>query len=1189
MDSSDSDRDPVEELAEEFVARYRRGERPVLVEYTDRFPQWADRIRALFPALVVMENVRPDPAIDPGGRHGERGAAESGLKRLGDYRILREVGRGGMGIVYEAEQESLGRHVALKVLPAQALLDPRHLQRFKREARAAARLHHTNIVPVHGVGEQDGMHYFVMQLIHGQGLDQVLVELTRLRRGRQPDAPGPAAEAAHPSDERGGELCALAVARSLLHPASPRTQAARPDGPPLPAGQEDSGSQTGVHLPGQAEGSTWTETGWQYWYSVAHIGIQVADALAYAFSQGVLHRDIKPSNLLLDTRGTVWVTDFGLAKAETEHDNVTHTGDVVGTLRYMAPERFSGKADVRSDVYALGLTLYELVTLRPAFDETDRGKLIAQVMHDQPPALREVEPAVPRDLETIVLKAIAREVDQRYQTPGELADDLRCFLNDRPITARRQNVAQRGWRWCRRNPAMAFLTAMVAVLLSAVTAGSWVALWRLQHEQEQTVTQLKRAENAEKDGRKRLHESYLALAQARRWSRKPGRHFQSLEVLQAAAAICPSLELRNEAIACIPLVDLRFHRSLELKPIPQQRQWELDPSWEHYAAGDDKGNIIIRRVADAREVARLLIPGEPSAVSFLRFSPCGKYLYAGYELPKSAAAMGPYGAYKPREPTAKPIVQNIVWNWREGRTVLTLAELARSSISFSPDGRHLAVGTCEPDGTILLCDLMSEKKVKRVSGNQLQSPQLVFHPLSRVVAFTAWRGPTIRVRDLDSGEIVATYEQPAPVWDFAWSPAGTVLAATQNRSIWLWDYRTHKCRARLDGHQDVVTRCAFNHRGDLLASHGKDGMTRLWDVVSGKELISMPGAFINFSADDRFLAYSNLEQVGMWEVATGRECRALYCPSPKGEGPRSVAFQPGGRLLSTTHDDGIRMWDGAGKEVVHLPAVNSRAAVFDPSGDWLFTSDYYHIRRWPLTDKPEGGVGVGPPQLLDMSSWGDSQAVSLSGDGQYLAFLSTWSLPFIRDLNDPRMRVRLDGNPRVSSVAISPDGQWGATGSQNGSEIKVWDARTGKLVREMPAGRDGAGLFSPDGKWLVITSHGAGTHICEVGTWKVRHALNKLRSNGMAISKDSFLLALSYEIGTVVLIDLMTGREIAKLPAPNPLPIGGMCFSDDGALLAAACSNHHTIQLWNLRSIRARLRAMNLDWEPAPDARRDRR
>jgi serine/threonine protein kinase len=478
MDPSDSDRDPVEELAEEFVERYRRGERPSLEEYTKRYPEQAERIRALFPALVVMEKVRPEPT-DGWKADVESSAAAAQPQRLGDYRILRELGRGGMGVVYEAEQESLGRHVALKVLPAHALLDPRYLQRFRREARAAARLHHSNIVPVHGVGEQDGLHYYVMQLVQGQGLDQVLAELKRLRQARQAPAAGPAEQES-----------AAAVARSLL---SGQFAAA------APAGDSGSSTVTCGSLPTHAQGSSLTEAGWPYWYSVARIGIQVADALGHASSQGILHRDVKPSNLLLDTCGSVWVTDFGLAKVQTDGDDLTHTGDVVGTLRYMAPERFAGQADIRSDLYALGLTLYELLTLRSAFDETDRNRLIAQVMHETPSRPRKIDPAIPRDLETIVLKAIAREPAQRYQTPAELVEDLQRFVEDRPIKARRLGLVQLGWRWCRRNPMLAELAAgLFAVLL----AGSVVSTW-----QAVRATRAREAEAARAEGEKKAKET----------------------------------------------------------------------------------------------------------------------------------------------------------------------------------------------------------------------------------------------------------------------------------------------------------------------------------------------------------------------------------------------------------------------------------------------------------------------------------------------------------------------------------------------------------------------------------------------------------------------------------------------------------------------------------------------------------
>src|SRR5215471_6571867 len=176
-ESSSSERDPVEELAEEFLARYRCGERPALSEYTNRYPQWADKIRSLFPLLIDMEAARLAREEGPHSAAGALLCEDPKLDRLGDHQVLREVGRGGMGIVYEAVQVSLGRHVALKVLPRHALLDPCHLQRFQREAKSAARLHHTNIVPVYGVGDENGLHYYVMQFIQGQSLDAVLQEV----------------------------------------------------------------------------------------------------------------------------------------------------------------------------------------------------------------------------------------------------------------------------------------------------------------------------------------------------------------------------------------------------------------------------------------------------------------------------------------------------------------------------------------------------------------------------------------------------------------------------------------------------------------------------------------------------------------------------------------------------------------------------------------------------------------------------------------------------------------------------------------------------------------------------------------------------------------------------------------------------------------------------------------------------
>jgi serine/threonine-protein kinase len=463
-----TDREPIEQLAEEWRERWRRGEVFTADEYIARHPDLVNDIRELFPAIELMEQLKPPPgdltgaatvAPSPLPVAGER------LDRLGEYRILREIGRGGMGVVYEAEQESLGRRVALKVLPAGVAQRASYLERFRREARAAAKLHHTNIVPVFGVGEENGTCYYAMQYIQGQPLDVVLEEVKRLR-----GVPGNAAS---------GPL-ACSVAESLLADRFPEAEPAAADGPAPPPTPR---SAISAHV------------GSSYYRRVALLGLQTAEGLAHAHGQGILHRDIKPSNLLLDLHGTVWITDFGLAKAE-DSANLTQSGDIVGTLRYMAPERFEGKADARSDIYAVGLTLYELLALRPAFEGTDRASLIGRITSETPAPLRLRVPDVPRDLETIVLKAMAREPAARYASAADLAEDLRRFLENRPIKARRISTVERLRRWCRRNPTQASLAASVLALLIVIAAGASLTAVHFQQLADKETAAHQRAQEA---------------------------------------------------------------------------------------------------------------------------------------------------------------------------------------------------------------------------------------------------------------------------------------------------------------------------------------------------------------------------------------------------------------------------------------------------------------------------------------------------------------------------------------------------------------------------------------------------------------------------------------------------------------------------------------------------------------------
>lgn len=400
MTDSEGERDLLDLLAEEFAENCRRGTPTPISEYESRYPERATEIREVLHAVELMERLR-------GGKlraiNADQALDGFDSRILGDFRIVREIGRGGMGVVYEAEQISLGRRVALKILPRNSPFGSARLQRFQREAQAAARLHHTNIVPLLGIGDAEGIHFIVMQFIEGRGLDAVVREWS-------------------------------AEAKQETPAKSPPRDRVR---------------------------------------TVAQIGVQAAEAIQYAHDQGILHRDIKPANILIDAHGDAWITDFGLAKLAQE-DHLTRTGDIVGTLAYMAPERFHSQGDARSDVYSLGLTLYELLTLEVAFQDRDPSRLIQRICEGQAPLPRALNPAIPADLETIVLKAIAREPEHRYASAGAIAEDLKRFLEDRPILARRASAAEQLVRWCRRNRAVAALgtTAAASLLVAAVTG--WV-------------------------------------------------------------------------------------------------------------------------------------------------------------------------------------------------------------------------------------------------------------------------------------------------------------------------------------------------------------------------------------------------------------------------------------------------------------------------------------------------------------------------------------------------------------------------------------------------------------------------------------------------------------------------------------------------------------------------------------------
>jgi serine/threonine protein kinase len=459
----------------EYMQELEAGEKPDRQQWLARYPDLRDPLAQCLEGLDILHQAAPlgqSPLL--GGLLTAAQAGESlPPNPVGDFQIVREIGRGGMGIVYEAIQLSLGRRVAMKVLPFAATFDSKQLQRFRQEAQAAAQLHHTNIVPVYAVGCERGIHYYAMQLIEGHSLDFVIRQLQQ--------EPGKSSEFGRRNSEGGG-------------PSSERTT---PN-----SSSADTLGRLSAHFSTLRTGRDRGP-----FRFAAHAMAQAAEALEYAHQQGIIHRDVKPANLLIDVRGNVWITDFGLAHFRVD-SGLTQTGDLLGTVRYMSPEQASGQRvvlDHRTDVYSLGATFYELLTLQPVFDGNSRQSLLMQVLNRDPRPLRAIDRSIPAELETIVLKALAKAPADRYATAQELADDLHRFLRDEPIRARRPSPLEHVRKWARRHPAViGSVVLMMFLLLLVSLLSNWL------------ITQANnRANVALKEERLRSEEAEERFGQAR--------------------------------------------------------------------------------------------------------------------------------------------------------------------------------------------------------------------------------------------------------------------------------------------------------------------------------------------------------------------------------------------------------------------------------------------------------------------------------------------------------------------------------------------------------------------------------------------------------------------------------------------------------------------------------------------------
>jgi serine/threonine protein kinase len=517
---------------QQYLEALEAGAAPTREVFLAEHPDISQQLASCLDGLALVHEAAR--SIKDLGIHDGPLTADELKLPLGDFRVLREIGRGGMGIVYEAVQLSLGRRVALKVLPLAASLDPKHLQRFKNEAQAAAALHHTNIVPVYAVGAERGVHYYSMQLIDGYSLADLIDHRRQLlRKSVAPDSAGDQpTERFRPvrppiPDYPGPELAPAKgkVGGTTAKPGFHDVTEAYIAPPPIIDVVTPSAAATKTKERSSTIRTASERNTSAYFRTIADLIRQAALALDHAHQSGVIHRDIKPANLLLDERGNLWVTDFGLAQFQANMQ-LTRTGDMLGTLRYMSPEQASGDRvvlDHRTDIYSLGVTLYELLTLEPAIDGDEPHTLLRRVIDQEPRSPRVHDKHIPPELETIVLKSMAKSPTERYATAGALAEDLERWLEDKPIKARRPTLVELAARWGRRHWAVATAAAGIlavatlglllsTILISMAHSDTAAALGREKSQSEMAERQRKAADESFRQARQAV-DSFLQISE----------------------------------------------------------------------------------------------------------------------------------------------------------------------------------------------------------------------------------------------------------------------------------------------------------------------------------------------------------------------------------------------------------------------------------------------------------------------------------------------------------------------------------------------------------------------------------------------------------------------------------------------------------------------------------------------------
>lgn len=838
-------------IVDEMLRASASGHPVDLEAFCRKNPTWSGELREVYPALTALAEFEIS-STDPTrlGSLSLDSQPNDLPGTLGDFRVIQEIGRGGMGIVYEAEQISLQRRVALKVLPFAGLLDARRLKRFQNEARAAALLKHPNIVGVYSVGCDRGVHYYAMELIDGRSLA-----------------------------ESGLKVRSTNPATTVI---------------PNYRGVADETAR----VAGLSTSATTEKR--EYFRTLARAGIQAADALSFAHEQGIVHRDIKPSNLIVDREGTLFVADFGLASMES-NENLTASGDVIGTLRYMSPEQLSGEmVDGRTDVYSLGLSLYELLLGRHAFSAEKRHDLCRCILESEPPALSKEIPAIPTDLATIIHKSISKDRDDRYSSAEQLASDLRRFLAHQPIAARKVSRIEKVIRWTKRNPVVSALATTIALLFMTISIGATLvasrAIQDARHKEFSLYARDMRLCKSSLENGERLKAEETLM----KWVPAPGarRDFRGFEwyylwrrVHHPALSWTISRQFPIYAAAFTDdgsqlVTGGKFSRRLALWDLATRH--ELLPEsgnstditclagidTELLLSGDRHGTVHLWNLKTLKVVERFGIdaPFGARRINNLAISPDHNLVAVGVGGEHTGCAA--------------------LWDRRQRKWIKRFDDRDGPCRVAFFDANTIAI-TCSKSQQVEIYDCQNfeprpgfQCAADGIDDIEVSSDKKVFvlatqsHASGKVSA-------QMELRDVVTRNLIRRFHlHHDRICDIAFSRDGQQVAVSSvDHDISLIDLRTFSVRFIKAAHAGKVSSVCFSPSGDMLASAGADNKVRLWDLRRLREVQENDVALKTPLAATLGMAYISDEiiassdpqgNVVLWDSQSGDEVSRLH-------------------------------------------------------------------------------------------------------------------------------------------------------------------------------------------------------------------------------------------------------------------------------------------------------------------------